>query len=245
VTLRIVAHVHSDWSYDGRWALGDLARAFRRRGCDVVLMSEHDRGFDEGRWQDYRRACAECSGPALLVPGIEYSDSANRVHVIVWGRDLPFLGEGLPTSELLAHVREVDGLAFLAHPGRHDVWRDFDPAWAEAFAGVEVWNRKYDGWAPSARAIELAEKHGLTRLVGLDFHTARQFFPLRHSIPAARGGADGSHPAAEVVRGSPTIARLPVRWFLRGGGFAAARTAERGRKRLARAVRALEHRLGR
>jgi predicted metal-dependent phosphoesterase TrpH len=91
--IRVAAHVHSDWSYDGSWNLADLARAFHRRGYSAVLMAEHDRGFDSGRWAAYRAACAEASarGGAILVPGIEYSDSANDVHIPVWG-DIPFLG---------------------------------------------------------------------------------------------------------------------------------------------------------
>jgi predicted metal-dependent phosphoesterase TrpH len=38
-------HVHSEWSYDGSWTLPRIAEAFGRRGSDVVLMSEHDKGF--------------------------------------------------------------------------------------------------------------------------------------------------------------------------------------------------------
>ena len=82
-----------------------------------MLMTEHDRGFDEGRWRDYQAACAAASkGGALLVPGIEYSDPANLVHVAVWG-DLPFLGEGRAIDELLADVASKGGAAMLAHPG--------------------------------------------------------------------------------------------------------------------------------
>src|SRR5205814_8273350 len=88
-TVRAAAHVHSEWSYDASWALPDLARAFARRGYDVVLMAEHDRGFDETRWDEYKRACAQAGGDRiLLVPGMEYEDAADGVHV-------PVCGEGL------------------------------------------------------------------------------------------------------------------------------------------------------
>jgi hypothetical protein len=120
--VRAGAHVHSDWSYDGTWPLANIARAFALRRYGVVLMAEHDRGFDQDRWAASRRACAEASGDRiLLVPGIEYSDRANTVHVAVWG-DLPFLGEGRDTGDLLREVERLGGLAVLAHPGRRGAW---------------------------------------------------------------------------------------------------------------------------
>ena len=85
--VRVAAHVHSCWSYDADWSLPDIARAFRRRRYDVVLMSEHDRGFDDRRWTDYKRACADAStDDILLIPGIEYEDADNVVHTPVWER---------------------------------------------------------------------------------------------------------------------------------------------------------------
>jgi len=75
-TIRVAAHVHSEWSYDAEWPLPELVGAFRERGYDAVLMAEHDRGFDDARWEAYRAACAEASTPELLlVPGMEYEDS--------------------------------------------------------------------------------------------------------------------------------------------------------------------------
>src|SRR5882762_5550801 len=98
-------HVHSNWSYDGTWTLEDLSAKFRRRGCRVLMMTEHDRGFSAARLAEYRQACAEVSSEEILVvPGIEYSDAANRVHVLVWG-PVPFLGENLPTIEILERVK--------------------------------------------------------------------------------------------------------------------------------------------
>ena len=56
-TMRVAAHVHSEWSYDAEWQLDELVRAFRERRYDAVLMAEHDRGFDDVRWEAYRAAC--------------------------------------------------------------------------------------------------------------------------------------------------------------------------------------------
>src|SRR5271167_47790 len=171
-------HLHSKWSYDGSWTLEALSAEFAGRGYGVLLMTEHDRGFSVGRLAEFREACRQASSAKILVvPGIEYSDSANRVHVLVWG-PVPFLGENLPTGEMLQKVREYNGLAVFAHPTRMEAWKTFDPAWSPLLLGVEMWNRKYDGWAPSKTAPELQQATQAVPFVGLDFHSARQLFSL-------------------------------------------------------------------
>src|SRR5438477_352356 len=123
-------HMHSDWSYDGSWPLASLSAKFNERGCRVLMMTEHDRGFSATRFAEYRQACAQASSDKLLVvPGIEYSDAANRVHVLTWG-PVPFLGEGLSTSEMLDAVHAAHGVAVLAHPSRKNAWECFAPAWS-------------------------------------------------------------------------------------------------------------------
>ena len=148
-------HVHSQWSYDGSWSLDALSARFSLRGYRLLMMTEHDRGFTADRLKQYREACSQASSNKILVmPGIEYSDATNRVHVLVWG-PVPFLGEGLPTSEMLEAVHAANGLAVLAHPSRREAWKSFEPSWADRLLGIEVWNRKYDGWAPSQTAPAL------------------------------------------------------------------------------------------
>jgi hypothetical protein len=171
-------HVHSSWSYDGSWSLESLAATFAERGCRLLLMTEHDRGFTSERFAEYRKACADASsGAILVVPGLEYSDIDNRVHVLVWG-PVPFLGEGLRTDAVLDGVAEHGGAAVLAHPARKQAFECFRPAWAGRLVGIEVWNRKYDGWAPSDIGWTLVNGASVVPFAGLDFHTRRQLFPL-------------------------------------------------------------------
>ncbi len=121
-------HLHSEWSYDAKWPLAALTSKFRERGCRVLMTTEHDRGFTSGRWDEYRQACRQASSETLLVvPGLEYSDSANRVHVLVWG-PVPFLGEGLATVEMLRRVKAANGVAVLAHPSRKILGRRLNPS---------------------------------------------------------------------------------------------------------------------
>ncbi len=192
--VRVAAHVHSSWSYDGEWSLDDIARVFRRLRYDVVMMADHDRGFDQQRWDAYQRACAHAStNDILLAPGMEYSDPDNVVHTVVWGREMPFLGQGRSTLDVLRAADERDAVTVFAHPWRRNAVARYRRDWAPMLTGVEIWNRKYDGVAPRKEAKMLAERDGLAPFAALDFHTARQFFPLAMTV-----AIDGT-PTVEAV----------------------------------------------
>jgi hypothetical protein len=232
------SHVHSKWSYDGSWTLEALSAKFARRGSRVLMMTEHDRGFTAAKLVDYREACARASSDKILVvPGIEYSDAANLMHILVWG-PVPFLGEALPTGEMLDGVRSAGGVAVLAHPSRRDAWKTFDVSWAERLLGIEAWNRKYDGWAPSKTAPELMSSAGTIPFVGLDFHTQRQSFPLAMAL-------EMEEPISEEAvlnclrsrRCSPRAFGLPLDEKVVRGALPALSVAERGRRKVAAIIK--------
>jgi len=218
-SLRSAIHVHSAWSYDAKVSLEGLADAFAGHGYQVVFMCEHDRGFSQERWDEYKQACEAASRPdVLLVPGIEYADPEDRVHIPVWGC-ADFLGEALPTTELLRRAGGGGGFAVLAHPARRDAWDVVDPAWYTRLGGIEVWTRKWDGWAPNLRASAVAEEEGLVPIVSLDLHRLNQFFPLAITIsvdgapsPATALAALRAADAKPVLRGLAVgkLSRRPV-----------------------------------
>lgn len=229
-------HIHSEWSYDAKWTIPALSAKFAARGCRLLMMTEHDRGFSAARFEQFRAACAAASNDQILVvPGIEYSDAENQVHVLTWG--VPsFLGENLPTGEMLAAVQAAGGVAVLAHPGRKDVWKTFDPKWVTQLLGIETWNRKYDGWAPSVSAPALLCLGDLVPFAGLDFHTQRQSFPLTMAFDI-----DGGVTEKNVLR-CLRARRCQARAFGRplndlAGSVPVLRIAEKGRRMIAVTLR--------
>jgi hypothetical protein len=240
-TARIAMHVHSEWSFDATWPLPRIAAEFARRRYRVVLLADHDRGFDPSRWDEYRDGCrAASTDQVLLIPGTEYADAANVVHVPTWG--LPtMLGEGLPTAAVLDAVEAADAVAVLAHPVRRDAWRTIDPAWLPRFTGIEMWNRKYDGVAPSAPGRDLLRSASdALPVVSLDFHTSRQFFPLAMELDLS--GAVTEESVLESLRNRHSrsmAAGLPATAFGRGVPGVMTQFAERARRPVARRARAL------
>jgi hypothetical protein len=239
--LRAVAHLHSNWSYDGSLALEEIARILARLGYRAALMSEHDRGFDEERWRRYQRACAAATtSDIVLVPGLEYSDAGNDVHVLVWGAG-PFLGAGRQTSALLDDVQAAGAVAVLAHPGRRAAGERLRSQDLARLHGVEVWNRKYDGIAPGQAALRLRmDNPHLQPFVGLDLHTRRQLFPLSMLLDVERGAGPAAMVSALRRPGAvPHAVGIPADTFSSPMGQTAFGCAERTRRATLRRVRAL------
>jgi len=243
--VRAAAHVHSAWSDDGSWPLSRIAQAFGRRGCSVVLMSEHSRGFSGAKWTEYIEACSAASNRRItLVPGIEYGDEEDVVHIPVWGR-MPFFGQAPPIGDLLAQVAEGGGTAVWAHPWRRDAWRRADPSWYKQLRAVEVWNRKYDGIAPSSPCVELSRRYELPAWVALDFHTRRQLFPLSlnlqlngHANPITEGVTpDHVYAALDAGQFSSRALGLPLHLLTDGAPAQVLQVVEKARRTVARLLR--------
>lgn len=247
--VRAAAHIHSEWSNDASWPLSRIAATFGRCRYGVVLMSEHSVGFSQAKWQEYVEACAAASTERVtLVPGIEYGDDDDVVHIPVWGQ-VPFFGEAPRISALLAKVSEAGGTAVWAHPWRRDAWRRFDPSWRQHLTAIEVWNRKYDGIAPNHRSVELSRRQDARAFVSLDFHTGRQLFPLSLALrlddsqseddrrePDPAISPEDVFSALEAGRFSPRAFGMPLEPLTAGWPAATLRTLESGRRLAARLV---------
>jgi PHP domain len=153
--LACVVHLHSLYS-DGTGTVREIARAARRAGADVVLLTDHDtleakdRG-EEGWYRDGVRAhSAERSarGKAVLVlVGTEVSPRA-RNHYLAFGIDRAIDHDGLDAAGICRAVSEAGGFGFAAHPFSlgSERFRDrapgmpFDDLECEALHGVELWS---------------------------------------------------------------------------------------------------------
>jgi hypothetical protein len=235
---RAALHAHSNWSYDGQWELPRIASAFAARGYNLLFMTEHDLGFSAERQRAHRDACESASTDQLLIiPGIEYSDPGNIVHILVWG-DVPFLGTGKETQSVLELAAEHGGVCVLAHPTRRAAWQRFRMEWLRYLAGIEVWNRKTDGWSPSVEAQRLISQTGALPVVGLDFHCAKQFFPLSVCLNI-KGEPDERKALMALRLGSYNCQAfcLGLKTFIGGIGGTTTRVLESGRRLAALAFR--------
>src|SRR5215217_5816510 len=151
--LACVVHLHSTYS-DGTGTVKQIARAGRRAGADVVLLTDHDtlaakRNGEEG-WY----------GDVLLLVGEEVSPR-RRNHYLAFGLDEEIDHSELDAAGICEAVRSAGGFGFAAHPFSRGSERfkragltskararralalqgmPFDALDCEALDGIELWS---------------------------------------------------------------------------------------------------------
>jgi hypothetical protein len=184
--FRGVAHVHSRYSFDGRLTMQELARFFRERHIDFVLLSEHVESLTAETVRAVIADCAALSDESfLLIPGIEI----DALNALFYGARP--VGPWSSNEELAARLVEGGALAVVSHPIK--IHRALPASTERDAAGVEVWNSRHDGKAaPSGRIIRYwrtlrdQTARDLLPLCGIDFHGARDFVPLTLDVECER-----------------------------------------------------------
>ena len=138
--LACVVHLHSLYS-DGTGTVPEIARAARRAGADVVLLTDHDtleaRRRGEERWY----------GNVLLLVGTEVSPR-RRNHYLAFDIEQEIDHRGLDGAGVCRAVRDAGGFGFAAHPFSKGSARfkragdgmPFDGLDCDALHGIELWS---------------------------------------------------------------------------------------------------------
>jgi hypothetical protein len=133
--LSCVVHVHSTYS-DGSGTVPQIARAAKRAGIDVVLLTDHDtlaaKRRGEERWYD----------DVLVLVGEEVSPT-DRDHFLAFGIDEE-INRRLSGPEICKAVSAAGGFGFAAHPFSRGSERFKRPGIAfrelDCLEGVELWS---------------------------------------------------------------------------------------------------------
>ncbi len=180
VCNRGIYHIHSTFSYDGHNGLGEIAAWAKSLGLEFVLLTEHDLGFDQGKFEEYCIQCANNSDDVLLVPGIEYEviHAGAKIHVGAIGvpvlMDKKTISQGL--MALIDAIHRHNGLAVLHHPA--NIKKVLDRQMMDKFDLVELWNTKFDcGFSPNLQLVHWLHrmKHQGPYLVSADIHDVNRF----------------------------------------------------------------------
>jgi hypothetical protein len=137
--LACVIHLHSLYS-DGTGTVREIARAGRRAGADVVLLTDHDtlkaKHHGEEGWY----------GPVLLLVGEEVSPRGGN-HYLAFGLDEHVRHRGRSPAQICEAVHDGGGFGFAAHPWSEGSERfrrargmPFDDLACPALHGVELWS---------------------------------------------------------------------------------------------------------
>ena len=152
--LACVVHLHSTYS-DGTGTVPQIARAARRAGADVVLLTDHDSLEAKTRGEE------GWYGSALVLVGEEVSPPA-RNHYLAFGLDEVIDHTDLDAHGICQAVKEAGGFGFAAHPFsvgsarfKRAVPMPFDGLDCDAMEGVELWSFVNDTAAGARNLREL------------------------------------------------------------------------------------------
>jgi hypothetical protein len=138
--LACVVHLHSTHS-DGTGTVPEIARAARRAGADVVLLTDHD------TLEAKRRGEEGWYGDVLLLAGTEVSPR-RRNHYLAFGIEREIDHDGLDAAGICRAVRDAGGFGFAAHPFSEGSARfreqapgmPFEDLSCDALDGIELWS---------------------------------------------------------------------------------------------------------
>jgi hypothetical protein len=137
--IACVAHLHSLHS-DGTGTVAEIARAARRAGADVVLLTDHD------TLEARRRGEEGWHGEVLVLVGEEVSPRGGD-HYLAFGIDEEIDHRDLDAAGICRAVRDAGGFGFAAHPWSSGSERfsrarpmPFSDLACDALGGVELWS---------------------------------------------------------------------------------------------------------
>ena len=187
-TVLGIMHIHTDYSYDGRDSLQEVARLAKRKGYGFLLLTEHNDDFSDEKMQRFVAECERLStNDLIIVPGLEVNCDFGR-HLLAIGIK-KYIGIADP-DKVIDKIKENGGLAILPHPGLYQ-FRSFLTS-ASNLDGVEVWNSRYDSkYAPNPKSFSLLknlrkENPGIFAYGGQDLHSVRELDDLSLRVELAR-----------------------------------------------------------
>jgi predicted metal-dependent phosphoesterase TrpH len=170
-------HVHTRYSEDSISPPENIVQHCRRVGINCVAITDHNE--IAGAFEVQRIA------PFKVIIGEEMMTTQGEIIGYFLKEKIP---AHLSPEETVARIKEQGGLACVPHP--YDRFRSGAKLRPQALKKilpdidlVEVFNSRAMLLRDSARALELAQKHGLPGTAGSDAHVAREIGSTYMEIP--------------------------------------------------------------
>lgn len=214
--LKADLHIHTTYSMDCALSLKTIVSRCQKVGINCVAIADH--GTVAGALELKKIA------PFVVIVAEEILTPFGEVMGLFLDSQIR---SPLPVEEAIAQIRKQDGLVCIPHP--------FDQARLSAFGHealediipqvdiIEVFNSRSLLRSSSARAWQLANKHGLPVSAGSDAHTASEIGNAFVEMPefknkddflqALRRGRIFGQKSSPLVHFSSTWARLKKHYF--------------------------------
>ncbi len=138
-------HLHTTSSFDGNGAMppAQNALAYKRRGFQFVMITDHD-------VVSYPKDIID-DGFTLLQG---YESTTDSGHIVALGVDQVAPSSWSPQSRI-DHITQAGGIAILAHPGWRVGWKDTDMIRLQGYSAIEIYNGLTDASGRTERALQI------------------------------------------------------------------------------------------
>ncbi len=168
-------HVHSNYSYDGRNTIKEYADWGKRNNVRFIILTEHEDGFTQERFNTFKNECLLNSDKDLLIiPAIEYSfGEKSNIHINIVGCD-EFLTHNKKIEcipEFLKLAATKGAFSILNHPKK--ILNHIKHIDLISLDAIEIWNTKNDfSYAPfySVNKFILSSSKKYYSIVCSDLH---------------------------------------------------------------------------
>jgi predicted metal-dependent phosphoesterase TrpH len=174
--LKVDLHMHSHYSKDSFNSFPDIIRTARRRGMDVICLTDHNTADGALRLRDI--------SPIPVIVGEEIATATGEVLGYFLEKTIP---PRMSTEDTIAAIREQNGIAIISHPAdsirKEAMRRAGVMSVIDQVDGLEVFNSRCLLPRFNLAAAELARVHQLPGTAGSDAHTLGEIANAFVEIP--------------------------------------------------------------
>ena len=177
-------HIHSLYSYDGKKNMEEIKNIYKNKGYNFIILTEHAEKLEDDKFKLFISECKSLSEDNfVIISGLEFR-CGNGLEIL--GLNIFKKLDVLEQNKLIKLIREMGGLAILAHPHKYNF--NLDRTILKKLNGVEIWNYLYDGkYAPRISSIDLLKSlrkinKNIFAYAGVDFHNVVHTTELIHYV---------------------------------------------------------------
>ncbi len=206
--MRLEIHVHTKFSHDSLLSFGALYARCRRRGIDYIAVTEHNNIAGAAEFQKY---CRERGDKIKVIVGEEIMTSRGEVIGLFLKSPIEPM---MPPGETIDAIKAQGGIVYVPHPydekrAKTVLSEDAVKENAHKIDCIECHNGRNVRGEFSEKQNSIAEKYGLTKVVGSDAHTA---FEAGRNYMNVKIAPDSPAAFIEAVRGAELVKKPCLRF---------------------------------
>ena len=168
--MRLETHIHTKYSQDSLLCFWILYAKCRMKKIDYVAITEHNNVDGAHAFKQY---CEKRGNKVRVIIGEEIMTDSGEVIGLYLTKQIQ---QGLSVSDTIEAIHSQNGIVYIPHPydekRKKTVLRETEiAAHKEQIDYIECHNGRNISTEYTAKQTEIAEKYGLTKVVGSDAHT--------------------------------------------------------------------------